>query len=50
MFSSRHQITGQNHYIEVGKSGENVAKLKSLGAMATNQKCIHEKIKSRLNF
>jgi hypothetical protein len=50
MFMSCHQTTGQNHYIKVSnKSFEKVAQFKYLGMTKTNQNCIHEEIKSRLN-
>jgi hypothetical protein len=43
MFMSRHQTTGQNHYIKVAnKSFENVAKFRYLGTTVTYQNCIHE--------
>jgi hypothetical protein len=45
------ETTGQNHYIKVAnKSFENVAEFKYLGTMSTNEKCIHEEIKRRLNM
>jgi hypothetical protein len=51
MFMSRHQTTGQNHYIEVAyKSFENVERLKYLGKTVTNQNCIHEEIKGGINL
>jgi hypothetical protein len=50
MFMSRHQTAGQSNYIRVAnKYFEKVAKLKYLGATLTDQNCIHEEIRSRLN-
>jgi hypothetical protein len=50
MFMSRHQTAGQCNYIRVAnKSFEKVAKFKHLGATLTDQNCIHEEIRSRLN-
>jgi hypothetical protein len=50
MFMSRHQNAGQSNYIKVtNKSFEEVAKFKYLGATLTDQNCIHEEIRSRLN-
>jgi hypothetical protein len=50
MFMSRHQTAGQSNYIRVAnKSFEKVAKVKYLGATLTDQNCIHEEIRSRLN-
>jgi sorting nexin-29 len=50
MFMSRHQTTGQSNYKRVAnKSFENVAKFKYLGSTLTDQNCIHEEIRSRLN-
>jgi hypothetical protein len=50
MFMSRHQTTGQSNYIRVAnKSFEKVAKFTYLGATLTDQNCIHEEIKNRLN-
>jgi hypothetical protein len=51
MIMSCHQHVGQNHnLLTANKLSENVVKFKYLGTMATNQNCIHEEIKSRLNF
>jgi sorting nexin-29 len=50
MFVSCHQTAGQSNYIRVAnKSFERVAKFKYLGAILTDQNCIHKKIRSRLN-
>jgi hypothetical protein len=50
MFMSRHQTAGQSNYIRVAnKSFERVAKFMCLGATLTDQNCIHEEIRSRLN-
>jgi hypothetical protein len=50
MFMSRHQTAGQSNYIRVAnKSFEKVEKFKHLGATLTDQNCIHEEIRSRLN-
>jgi hypothetical protein len=51
MFMSRHQTAEQSNYIRVAnKSFEKVAKFRYLGATLTDQNCIHEGIRSRLNF
>jgi hypothetical protein len=48
MLMSDLQTTGQNYYIKVAnKFFENVTKCKHLAAMATNQNCIRQEIKSR---
>jgi hypothetical protein len=41
---------GDNHNVKVSnKSSESVEQIKDLGTTLTNQKCIHEAIKSRVN-
>jgi hypothetical protein len=51
MFMPRHQTAGQSNYIRVAnKSIEKVAEFKYLGATLTDQNCIHEEIRSRLNL
>jgi hypothetical protein len=50
MLMSRCQQAGQKHSIEiVNRSFEVVAKFKHLGTTLTDQNCMHEEIKSRLN-
>jgi hypothetical protein len=47
----RCQKAGQRHSIKVGNTSfESVANFKYLGTALTDQNCIHEEIKSRLNF
>jgi hypothetical protein len=50
MLMSRCQKAGQKHSIKIAnRSIEDVAKFKSLGTALTDQKCMREEIKSRLN-
>jgi hypothetical protein len=50
IFMSRHQTAGQSNYIRVAnKSFEKVTDFKYLGSTLTDQNCIHEEIRSRLN-
>jgi hypothetical protein len=47
---SRHQNSGQNQNIRIAnESFENVAKIRHLGTILTNQNDIHDEIKIRLN-
>jgi hypothetical protein len=50
MLMSRCKNAGQKHNINVvNRSSEGVAKFKYLGTTQTDQNCMHEEIKSRLN-
>jgi hypothetical protein len=50
MLMSRSQKVGQKHSIKIAnRSFEDVAKFKYLGTTLTDQNCMHEEIKSRLN-
>jgi hypothetical protein len=50
VFMSRHQTAGQSNDIRVAKkSFEKVEKFKYLGATLTDQNCIHEEIRNKLN-
>jgi sorting nexin-29 len=50
MFMSRHHTAGQSNYVRAAnKSFEKVAKFKYLRSTLTDQNCIHEEIRSRLN-
>jgi hypothetical protein len=50
MLMSRSQKTGQKHSIKIAnRSFEDVAKFRYLGTTLTDQNCMHEEIKGRLN-
>jgi hypothetical protein len=49
MSVSRCQKAGRRQSIKVANTFEDVAKFKHLGTTLTDQNCIHEEIKSRLN-
>jgi hypothetical protein len=51
MLMSHSQKVGQKHRIKTGNSStEDVAKFKHLGTTLTDQNCMHEEIRSRLNL
>jgi hypothetical protein len=51
MFMSRHQTTGQNHYVSVAnKSFENAAKLECLRTALTEQNRITRKLRGGAKF
>jgi hypothetical protein len=51
MLMSRSQKVGQKHSIKIAnRSFEDVAKFKYLGTTQTDQNCMHEEIKRRLNL
>jgi hypothetical protein len=50
MLMSRYQKAGQKHSINIAnRSFDDVAKLKYLGTILTDQNCMHKEIKSSLN-
>jgi hypothetical protein len=50
MLMSRYKKAGQMHSINIANSSfEDVAKFKYLGTTLTDQSCMHEEIKSKLN-
>jgi hypothetical protein len=50
MLMSRSQKIGQKHSIKIAnRSSEDVANFKYIGTTLTDQNCMHEEIKSRLN-
>jgi hypothetical protein len=50
MLMSRSQNTGQKHSIKIAnRTFEDVTKFKYLGTTLTDQNCMYEEIKSRLN-
>jgi hypothetical protein len=50
MLMSRYQKVGHKHSIKIAnRSFENVAKFRYLGTRITDQNCMHEEIRNRLN-
>jgi hypothetical protein len=51
MLNSRYKKTGQNHSIKIAnRSFEDVTNFRYLGTTLTEQNCMNEEIKSKLNL